>query len=54
MVNGKHEAAHMRSCFAEEMVCVRVHAQSTAEHEVERIGTKCWKKQESQLRVSRQ
>lgn len=54
MVSGKHEAGHMRSCFAEEMVYVRVQARSTAEHEVERIGTKCSKKQESRLQVSRQ
>lgn len=50
----KHGAAHMDSCFAEEMVSEQAQARSTAEHEVARTGTKCAKKQESQLRVSRQ
>ena len=30
------------------MVCVRVLAQSMAEHGVAQIGMSCWKKQESQ------
>jgi hypothetical protein len=50
--SGKDEAVRTSVGVVVAMVCVQVQAQSMAEHEVARIGTSCWKKQESQQQES--